>query len=101
MMTRNKPVTGFSSEGQDMLSLKVAVRRTAAFFIAAMGVAGMRGSQDSWWRAVSVGILGCLAVYGMTDAVALGARPGFLWWMLVGLATALWKLRQAPAAPER
>ncbi len=69
-----------------------------------MGVAGVRGSQDAWRRAVSVGILGCLAgyfVYGITDTVALGAKPGFLWWMLIGLATALWKLEQIPAAPER
>ena len=70
----------------------------------AMLVQVLRGTQDTWLRAVSVGILGCLAgyfVYGITDTVALGAKPGFLWWMLIGLATALWKLEQIPAAPEQ
>jgi putative inorganic carbon (HCO3(-)) transporter len=30
------------------------------------------------------GLLGHL-IFGVTDAVALGARPGFLWWMALGL----------------
>jgi putative inorganic carbon (HCO3(-)) transporter len=28
-------------------------------------------------------------VYGFTDAIALGARPGFLFWVLLGLITGL------------
>jgi len=35
--------------------------------------AGLAGSLLAGW------------VFGMFDAVALGARPGFLWWMLLGL----------------
>ncbi len=30
-------------------------------------------------------------LYGLTDAVALGAKPGILFWMLLGLITALYK----------
>jgi len=30
-------------------------------------------------------------VYGMTDAVALGAKPGLLFWMLLGLIAALFE----------
>jgi hypothetical protein len=28
-------------------------------------------------------------LYGLTDAVALGAKPGILFWMLLGLSTGL------------
>lgn len=37
------------------------------------------------------GLLG-YAVFGLTDAVALGARPGFLFWLACGLATGLSRL---------
>jgi putative inorganic carbon (HCO3(-)) transporter len=30
-------------------------------------------------------------IYGLTDAVALGAKPGLLFWMLLGLITGLFK----------
>jgi len=30
-------------------------------------------------------------VYGLTDAVALGAKPGILFWMLLGLIAALFE----------
>ena len=31
-------------------------------------------------------------VYGLTDAITLGAKPGFLLWMLLGLMAALYRL---------
>jgi len=31
-------------------------------------------------------------VYGITDVVALGSRPGFLFWFLLGLITGLWQI---------
>jgi putative inorganic carbon (HCO3(-)) transporter len=38
-------------------------------------------------------------LYGLTDAVALGAKPGILFWMLLGLITALYmKLAPSPVA---
>lgn len=43
-------------------------------------------------RAVAVGLGSALFAYfifGMTDAIALGERPGFLFWYLLGLAVAL------------
>ena len=43
-------------------------------------------------RTLATGILGALAaafVYGLFDAVALGARPGFLFWALLGIAFSL------------
>ncbi|MBI5034857.1 MAG: O-antigen ligase family protein [Chloroflexi bacterium] len=44
-------------------------------------------------RALSLGFGGGLVahmVYGMTDAVALGAKPGFIFWMMLGLIAALY-----------
>jgi putative inorganic carbon (hco3(-)) transporter len=48
------------------------------------------GSLSS--RALALGLGGGLfahLVYGLTDAVALGAKPGFLFWMSLGLITGL------------
>jgi putative inorganic carbon (HCO3(-)) transporter len=44
-------------------------------------------------RPLALGILGAFAGsfgYGFTDTVALGARPGFLWWLLLALAVLVW-----------
>jgi putative inorganic carbon (HCO3(-)) transporter len=44
--------------------------------------------QDSWQGALVIGFAGVLIgyfVYGMSDTVALGAKPGFIFWLLLGL----------------
>jgi len=38
-------------------------------------------------------------VYGLTDAVALGAKPGLLFWMLLGLIAAPYEQTRA-SQPE-
>jgi putative inorganic carbon (HCO3(-)) transporter len=46
-------------------------------------------------RALILGLGGGLAahlIYGLTDAVALGAKPGVLWWMLLGLVASLYRV---------
>jgi putative inorganic carbon (HCO3(-)) transporter len=51
-----------------------------------------RRAQDDWLRVLSLGFLGCLTayfVYGLLDTVALGARPGFVFWGMAGLIAAL------------
>jgi putative inorganic carbon (hco3(-)) transporter len=51
-----------------------------------------RDAPNQWLTAVAVGLAGSLAayfVYGLTDAVALGAKPGFLFWYLLALVVAL------------
>jgi len=66
--------------------------------VVAMLIQVLRSSPDWPLRMVAVGILSCLGgyfTYGITDTVALGARPGWLWWMLMALAAATWKLTQA------
>jgi putative inorganic carbon (HCO3(-)) transporter len=54
-----------------------------------------RDAPNQWLTAVAVGLAGSLAayfVYGLTDAVALGAKPGFLFWYLLALVVALRQL---------
>jgi putative inorganic carbon (HCO3(-)) transporter len=62
------------------------------FGAAAMAYRVWRGSDLFWHRTLALGIGSCLLayfVYGLTDTVALGAKPGFLFWLLLGLAAAL------------
>jgi O-antigen ligase len=50
---------------------------------------GWRQADDVWQRVLTAGIAAALVgsfVYGLTDAVTLGARAGFLFWLLLGLA---------------
>jgi putative inorganic carbon (HCO3(-)) transporter len=55
------------------------------------GPAGvLTGKTHSW---LALGVLGSLVafhVYGLTDTVALGAKPGVAFWMLLALAVLLW-----------
>lgn len=49
---------------------------------------------DSLNRALILGLGGGLAahlIFGMIDAVALGAKPGILWWALMGLVASLYR----------
>ena len=48
-----------------------------------------------WFRTLALGLGASLLAYfayGMIDAVALGARPGFLFWILLGLVSGLYRL---------
>jgi len=61
-----------------------------------------RGSQSRSIRLLTVGLFsGMLAhqVYGLTDAIKLGAPPGFILWIMLGLMAALYNL-QARSAPS-
>jgi hypothetical protein len=46
----------------------------------------IRQTPDPFLKAVALGVSSCLVgyfIYGLSDAVALGAKPGlFLWWLL-------------------
>lgn len=62
------------------------------FGASAMTFQVWRGSDDFWYRTLALGIGASLLgyfIYGLTDTVALGAKPGFLFWLLLGLAAAL------------
>jgi putative inorganic carbon (HCO3(-)) transporter len=56
-----------------------------------------RRSEDWGDRIWVLGLGGGLFahfVYGLTDAVALGAKPGFLWWWLLGLIVGLYRITE-------
>lgn len=54
-----------------------------------------RHTIDPWYRTYAAGFAASLVasfIYGLTDAVAFGAKPGFLFWMLLGLIAGLHEL---------
>jgi putative inorganic carbon (HCO3(-)) transporter len=69
-----------------------------ALYIGAAGmlVPAIRGKGA--WRLLALGLLvGLLAhfLFGITDAVALGAKPGFLFWWLLAMACGLYEQNRA------
>lgn len=56
---------------------------------------------DKALRPYALGLLGglvALHIFGLTDALALGAKPGLLFWINIGLLTAMRQVRQADRA---
>jgi len=56
-----------------------------------MVLASLRGTRG-WPRAMALGLGACLVasfVYNLTDTVALGAKGGLPWWMMLGLIVGL------------
>jgi len=54
----------------------------------------LRGAQG-WPRALALGFGGCLVasfVYSLTDTVALGAKGGLPWWIMLGLIAVTFRL---------
>lgn len=65
------------------------------FAIAAMLRQIWHNLPHTLWRGFVIGASGSLAgyfIYGLFDAVALGAKPGFMLWFLFGLITAAHQL---------
>src|SRR5205807_1979633 len=53
-----------------------------------------RKARNRWARSASAGIGACLLayfIYGITDVVSLGDRPGVFFWLLLGLLVAVWR----------
>ena len=68
---------------------------------AAMLWQSWRHSEDQWERTLVAGFAAALLayfIYGLTDAVAFGAKPGFLFWYLFGLIAGLheWVMKPNP-----
>ena len=63
--------------------------------------------ESFWLRALALGCLASLGgsfVYGLFDTVALGAKPGFIFWLLLGIVAAIHRqflLDQDPAAARK
>jgi putative inorganic carbon (HCO3(-)) transporter len=79
-----------------------------AFFVvltAAAAVAGwraIRGAPSEPTRAVVVGAVGGLLAYylfGLTDVIGLGEKPGLLFWGLLGIVAAGARLASVPPVP--
>jgi putative inorganic carbon (hco3(-)) transporter len=55
----------------------------------------IREARNPLYRLTALGLAGGLVAhftYGLTDAVALGAKPGFVFWWLLGLVVATYQL---------
>jgi putative inorganic carbon (HCO3(-)) transporter len=55
--------------------------------------------STGWLRALAIGFAGCLVsslVYSCLDTIAVGARPGLLWWVMLALIVALERIVAAP-----
>ena len=55
------------------------------------------------YRWLALGILGSLVafhVYGLTDTIAPGAKPGVAFWMLLALAVSVWSVECVPGSEE-
>jgi len=77
-----------------------------AVWLAALVMLGqvLRRSQDAWLRTVSLSLLASQAghfIYGLTDTIALGAKPGLLWWILLALVVVVWQQAQESADRNR
>jgi len=51
-----------------------------------------RTASTNWTKILVLGFSGSLLayfIYGMTDAIALGTKPGVVWWYMLGLIAAL------------
>jgi O-antigen ligase len=55
-------------------------------------------ATDPLMRALAIGVSGAFvgfAVYGLSDAVTLGSKPGFFWWWLLAFSVGAYQLRFA------
>lgn len=74
----------------------------ALYLVAGWVLLGVLRRERGFRRALAVGVLGGLAAhaaFGLADAVALGAKPGFLFWWLLALASGL--CAQGGGKPQR
>lgn len=73
------------------LGLPGLVAYGAVFFVA-VAVAWRVARRDPGFRSVSLGLLAglvALHVFGLADALALGAKPGLVFWFALGLLAAM------------
>ena len=74
------------------LGIPGLVAYLSVWLLAAWLLAESYRRTKGWRRALAVGLVGALVayfVYGITDAVALGAKPGVVFWYLLGIIVAL------------
>lgn len=62
---------------------------------------GWVDGRDQGDRVLVIGLAGSLTAgwfFGMLDAIALGARPGFVWWLLLAMVIAVFNSTRQPVA---
>jgi putative inorganic carbon (HCO3(-)) transporter len=85
---------GFLQAGVD-LGIPGLVAYTSIWLSAAWLVISSLRRARGWLRALTLGLGGSLAsyfVYNLLDTVALGAKPGPAWWMMLGLIVGVFRL---------
>ncbi len=93
---------GFLQAGLDF-GVPGLVAYTSIWFLAAWLVLSSMRRARGGLRALSLGLGGCVAsalVYSLTDTVALGAKPGLAWWMMLGLIVSVFRLVDGYASEE-
>ncbi len=76
---------------------------TAIWFLSAKMILSSLQQAENWWRATALGFGGCLVssfVYNLMDTVALGAKGGLPWWMMLGLIVGIFRLLSDSARDE-
>jgi putative inorganic carbon (HCO3(-)) transporter len=71
----------------------------ALWLLAAALALGALRRAAGWERALAAGIAAALLaafIFGLADAVALGAKPGVLFWWLLAMLVALWRGNTSP-----
>lgn len=59
-------------------------------YLALLGVAAVVAWQGEGYRGLPLlAALVALHIYGLTDAIALGSKPGVVWWVALGLIAAI------------
>jgi hypothetical protein len=77
------------------LGIPGVVAYTSIWLSAAWLVMSSLRRSEGLLRAVAIGLAGCVVssfIYNLTDTVALGAKPGPAWWMMLGLIVGVFRL---------
>jgi putative inorganic carbon (HCO3(-)) transporter len=85
---------GFLQAGVDFGFPGLVAYTSIWILVGALTVSSVRRAQG-WLRALAMGLGGSLLsafVYNLTDTIALGAKPGPAWWMMLALVVSVYRL---------
>ena len=80
--------------------MRLDLRRciAAVIFLAGWCAWQVLRRAESGFHWLAIGMIGSLVafhVYGLADTIALGAKPGLAFWLLLALAAAAWNVERA------
>ncbi|MCL5951119.1 MAG: O-antigen ligase family protein [Chloroflexi bacterium] len=76
----------------------IALLSAFAYIVCKLAITGASAYTRTVALAVGLGVL-AHQIFGLTDAITLGAKPGILFWIMLGLAGGLWSLQQPRPKP--